>query len=186
MDAEVIAAMARWPNVPNVYDWLSLDRRGQWRLKGKVITHPGTRAFINRNYQCDARGAWFFQNGPQRVFIALEYAPWVLHLTGNGSLETHTGLAVTQPSAAFFDEEGNLSLATEHGWGLICDRDLAPLSARLCDANGAPPSETTLLSLLSGNPAPLTLSGFQKPVPVLPIVRAELPSQGAFIPTPQP
>src|SRR3546814_10640581 len=32
MDEQVIAAMARWPDVPDVYGWLSLSERGEWRL----------------------------------------------------------------------------------------------------------------------------------------------------------
>ncbi|MGB3277244.1 MAG: DUF2946 family protein, partial [Castellaniella sp.] len=30
MDDQVLAAMARWPNVPAVHGWLSLTARGQW------------------------------------------------------------------------------------------------------------------------------------------------------------
>jgi len=32
MDSDVLAAMARWPDVPDAYGWLSLDARGRWRL----------------------------------------------------------------------------------------------------------------------------------------------------------
>src|SRR3990170_3644456 len=34
IDDIVIRAMAKWPNVPVVYGWLALDRRGQWSIKG--------------------------------------------------------------------------------------------------------------------------------------------------------
>ena len=34
MDETVIRAMAKWPDVPAVWGWLSLDRRGVWKLKG--------------------------------------------------------------------------------------------------------------------------------------------------------
>ena len=32
MDAEMLA---KWPDVPACYEWLALDRRGQWRLQGE-------------------------------------------------------------------------------------------------------------------------------------------------------
>jgi hypothetical protein len=31
--------------------------------------------FIQRNYDHDAQGQWFFQNGPQRVYVELEATP---------------------------------------------------------------------------------------------------------------
>ena len=45
MDASVVAAMAKWPNVPDCRGWLSLDRRGQWRLQGSVVRHAGLAEF---------------------------------------------------------------------------------------------------------------------------------------------
>ena len=48
MDDSVIRAMTRWPNVPAVYGWLGLDRRGCWRLRGERITHGGAIEFINQ------------------------------------------------------------------------------------------------------------------------------------------
>ena len=77
MDDIVKQAMARWPNVPHVYGWLSLDRRGVWRIKNDTVTSELIAAFIGRNYASDDAGRWFFQNGPQRVFVALEYTPFI-------------------------------------------------------------------------------------------------------------
>ena len=39
MDDIVKQAMAKWPNVPHVYGWLALDRRGVWRIKGDAVTN---------------------------------------------------------------------------------------------------------------------------------------------------
>ena len=75
MDEIVKAAMARWPNVPAVYGWLELTARGEWRIKGEPIDNAAIRDFIARNYAHDGRGNWFFQNGPQRVFVSLEATP---------------------------------------------------------------------------------------------------------------
>ena len=66
MDAAVIAALAKWPNVPAVFGWLRLDRRGNWLIREQQIRQP-LAAFINRNYASDELGRHFFQNGPQRV-----------------------------------------------------------------------------------------------------------------------
>jgi hypothetical protein len=145
MDEAVRQAMARWPNVPDVFGWLSLDRRGRWCLQGEVIAHPGVVAFIGRNYQSDPLGRWFFQNGPQRVFVSLSYAPWVYRSDGDGGFETHTGRSVTALSRVLSDEQGNVLLLTEHGAGLLEDRDLAALAGRIRD-DGAEPSTLSFVS----------------------------------------
>src|SRR3546814_756452 len=100
MDENVIAAMARWPDVPDVFGWLSLTERGQWRLHpqgdallpvgvagngcspGQAITSPPILHFIDRNYAADTHGRWYFQNGPQRVYVRLDAAPSILHTSG--------------------------------------------------------------------------------------------------------
>ena len=45
--------------------------------KGSLLEHDKLIDFIQRNYEHDERGQWFFQNGPQRVYVELEAAPWV-------------------------------------------------------------------------------------------------------------
>ena len=77
-DDEVVRAMARWPNVPQCFGWLRLDRRGNWRIKDAVITHQRAIAFLSRHYRADDRGRWYVQNGPQQVFVTLDYTPWIL------------------------------------------------------------------------------------------------------------
>lgn len=135
MDDAVIEAIKRWPNVPAVFGWLSLNARGQWRLHpdgkategdaGESISNPQILAFINRNYSHDEQGRWFFQNGPQRVYVRLDGAPWiVLADDSQGELSTHTGLTITSVTELWIDDLGNLYLQTEHGAGLLIDRDL--------------------------------------------------------------
>src|SRR5690349_8138066 len=90
--------MVKWPAVPSVYGWLALDRRGNWLIRAAAgrferITNSALTDFIGRNYGCDEAGRWYFQNGPQRVFVALDYTPWVYRLDPAGcGLEAHTGL----------------------------------------------------------------------------------------------
>ena len=123
MDALVSQAMAKWPNVPAVYGWLSLDRRGNWRIKGERIANQALRDFISRNYESDSAGRWYFQNGPQRVYVTLDYTPLVVHYDGD-ELRDHCG----RPFAAretYLDDEGSVLLAGEDTVALLDDRDLA-------------------------------------------------------------
>lgn len=141
MDDIVKAALKKWPNVPDCYGWLALDARGDWymrddriqvagpfpKIKGSRIEHDKLREFIERNYLCDAQGQWFFQNGPQRVYVELEAAPWVWRLKpvdgGPPSITSHTGLAAQMQSARL-DEAGRLFLATDLGLGLVHTLDM--------------------------------------------------------------
>ena len=141
MDEIVKAALKKWPNVPACHGWLALDARGDWymrddrtqaagafpQVKGSRILHDKLREFIHRNYAADDRGAWFFQNGPQRVYVELEAAPWVWRLTEQAAaaplLHSHTGLPATVHSA-LLDEHGRLFLSTELGLGLVHTLDM--------------------------------------------------------------
>ena len=38
MDEMVVRSMAKWPDVPDVYGWLSLDRRGNWLIRSTSAT----------------------------------------------------------------------------------------------------------------------------------------------------
>src|SRR4051812_44740937 len=104
MDDIVLRGMAKWPNVPSVYGWLSLDRRGQWRIQGESISNRHVIAFIGRNYYHDERGCWFFQNGPQRVFVTLDYTPMVLRIAEPAlaalAVDTHAGSQVGRMEGA--------------------------------------------------------------------------------------
>lgn len=140
MDPIVIQAMAKWPDVPNVFGWLSLDRRGTWLIKGDRIANAGVTDFIGRNYAEDDQGRWFFQNGPQRVFVTLEYTPFVVYTAGDASmaLETHVGQSIAKVSGAWVDDAGSLLLRWGTGVGVLNDRDLARVSGLFSDLHGRP------------------------------------------------
>ncbi len=138
MDEIVKAALKKWPNVPHCYGWLALDARGDWymrddriqaagpfpQVKGSRIQHEKLRAFIERNYGHDEAGAWFFQNGPQRVYVQLEAAPWVWRVAdGRFDVTSHTGLPATARSA-WLDEHGRLYLDTDLGFGIVHTLDM--------------------------------------------------------------
>jgi hypothetical protein len=122
MDEIVARSMARWPNVPAVYGWLSLDRRGGWRIKGERVGNAALREFIGRNYLADERGCWFFQNGPQRVFVELAYTPLVVHYEGEALID-HCSRPFLSRNV-FQDEEGSVLIDGEGGIALLDDRDL--------------------------------------------------------------
>jgi hypothetical protein len=123
MDAVVAQAMAKWPNVPAVYGWLALDRRGNWLIKGERIANQALRDFISRNYDADSSGRWYFQNGPQRVYVTLAYTPLVVHYEGD-ELRDQCG----RPFAArttYLDDEGSVLMEGDGVIALLDDRDLA-------------------------------------------------------------
>ena len=131
MDEIVARSLAKWPNVPAVYGWLALDRRGNWRIKGETIGNAAFRDFIARNYQPDAKGRWYFQNGPQRVYVSLAYTPLVVRYEGE-RLVDHCGRPF-HPAEALEDDEGSVLFAGSGTVGLLDDRDLA----RFADQNPA-------------------------------------------------
>jgi hypothetical protein len=122
MDEIVARSLAKWPNVPAVYGWLSLDRRGNWLIKAEKIGNAALREFIGRNYEPDARGCWFFQNGPQRVYVGLAYTPLVVHYQGDDLLD-HCGRPF-RAETAYLDEEGSVLLSGNGSVALLDDRDL--------------------------------------------------------------
>jgi hypothetical protein len=138
MDEIVLRAMQKWPNVPQVFGWLRLDRRGRWLVKTARgdfdrVANPALVEFIDRNYECDEQGRWFFQNGPQRVFVRLDYTPWVYRLNeASDGLVTHTGRDAGRICELLVDEAGGLLAAGDPGIGVVDDRDLPALADLLC------------------------------------------------------
>ena len=120
MDEQVLRSLIKWPNVPHCFGWLALDRRGQWRMRdefaqanqlaGSVIQHTALNEFISRNYACDSLGRYFFQNGPQKVFITLDATPWIARIIPNEDglqLLSQCGTKI-KPVSALSDENGNI------------------------------------------------------------------------------
>lgn len=141
MDELVKQAMQKWPNVPACHGWLGLDARGHWYMrddaaqaggpfvqsKGSRLQHDGLIEFIGRNYAADEKGQWFFQNGPQRVYVELEITPLIMRIQPDGSVHTHTGKnAVVQSSV--LDTQGRVYLNTDQGFGLVHSQDIYAFS----------------------------------------------------------
>lgn len=187
MDAWVERAMARWPNVPALYGWLRLDRRGRWLIREGVISNRRIIDVINRNYAADERGCWYFQNGPQRGYVALDYAPLVLRAQVDGGLRTHAEQAVNRVTGAYLDEEGSLTLATEHGPGLVDDHDLEWVLEHLrAPGDDLETGLERALALAEGSGTGLALTGFGAEVPVVRCDGASLPGLLGFVREPAP
>ena len=145
MDDNVIRAMAKWPDVPAVYGWLNLDRRGNWLIKGDRIANRAVTEFIGRNYAADDLGRWYFQNGPQRVFVTLDYTPFIVNTRDDAAaLATHTAQPIARISGAWVDESGSLILRWAAGIGVVSDRDLGPVSRLFADVHGKPLADAAL------------------------------------------
>lgn len=199
MDEIVKRAMQKWPDVPNVFGWLRLDRRGNWLVKSRAtrdgepvferITNAAVIDFIGRNYQPDERGRWFFQNGPQRVFVTLDHTPLVYRLRASGAgVETHTGARPRVLRGAWLDDAGHLVIDSDLGPGVMLDRDLHAIVERLVDGNGLPLDESCLETFLTGRsggvPAYLELEGTR--IAIGRIASAALALHFGFDPTPRP
>ena len=189
MDEIVLRSMLKWPDVPAVYGWLSLDRRGSWMIKTVAsrferIANAAVREFIARNYAADAEGRWYFQNGPQRVFVALDYTPWVYWLDdAQEGLIAHTGAVPRALEAIFLDDAGALLFKTEFGIGVLLDRDLPTVLDRMSVShrNGA---ERLIENVLQGAETQVMLHG--KNVPIASIRSADVPRRFGFVARPAP
>lgn len=188
MEDWVHRALARWPDVPALYGWLSLDRKGRWQIKGESISRPQILDTFNRNYAADEHGRWYFQNGPQRGYVALSLAPLLLRAEDDGSLWTHTGEVVAKVSAAYLDERGGLWLVTEHGPAVLDDQDLNWALERLSIGKAAldDAALTAALALPSGEATKLVLQLGSKKLPVARLDVADAPARLGFVRNPQP
>lgn len=135
MDDIVKQAMAKWPNVPDCYGWLGLDARGDWYLRDAAAQaarqlqqrgagrqrQPRAVGQAGRLHWSQlrggrARGCWYFQNGPQRVYLELAAAPWVLRLQLTGKPCSCTRSLAVQATGCWMDESGLAYLPTRLAW----------------------------------------------------------------------
>lgn len=95
--------------------------------KGERLEHRKLIDFINRNYMSDEIGRYYFQNGPQRVYVELERSPWVFRIHERGEVYTHTHELV-QPTQGYIDETGRVYLDATCGLGIVHSQDMILLA----------------------------------------------------------
>lgn len=195
MDDIVKQAMHRWPDVPHCYGWLMLDARGAWRMRderaqalglpGDKINHPALLGFIARNYTHDERGCWYFQNGPQRVFVNLAATPYIARTEPAQGFILHTGEPLAMPDSAWMTEDGSLIVTDNEKIAKIDDRDIAECLTCL-RLNGNPVEDERLLAWLrNGNdPAKLMLETASRRVPVQRLAVGNIAAHFGFNPAP--
>ncbi|MES1938977.1 hypothetical protein T5B8_01970 [Salinisphaera sp. T5B8] len=190
MDDWVERAMARMPNVPALFGWLGLNRRGEWLIQGEVIRHRRIVDTIARNYGVDDYGRWFFQNGPQRGYIELEYAPLVARVQADDRLVTHSGNPIDSATALYLDEDSAGVLDTPLGAVLIQGADLAWVLERLHEPGSeAEIDEQALEGALdtpSGEQTELEIAFAGARLPVYRCDRALMPQTLGFVREPAP
>src|SRR6476646_4564329 len=195
MDDIVKQAMAKWPNVPYCYGWLALDARGAWRMRDEAAQRAGTPGdkltnaalvgFIARNYLADERGCWYFQNGPQRVYLNLETTPFVARTDPQQGLVLQTGAALETLDGAYLTEIGELIVQSGAVVAQVDDRDMAQLLPALT-LDGTAVSDDGLLAWLEGGAGELALRYRAALVPVQRIARDIVPGRFGFVREPAP
>jgi hypothetical protein len=202
MDDIVKQALAKWPNVPHCYGWLSLDARGNWRMReraqqlglaGDKLNHSALLGFIVRNYAHDGRGCWYFQNGPQRVYLNLEATPYIVRTDPAQGWLLHTAAPMETITEAALTEAGELVLVAGDVVAQLDDRDFA-LVLPLLRMDGEPVADEALLAWLEGATdgmdagstaeRVLTLEDRGRAIPVHRVARAGLAERYGFVRVP--
>jgi hypothetical protein len=197
MDDIVKQAMVKWPNVPHCYGWLALDARGNWRMKderSQALDLPGDRinnaallGFINRNYLHDERGRWYFQNGPQRVYITLEVTPYIARTDPAQGFVLHTGEPLPEIEGAWLTDAGQLVLRSGERIAMLDDRDMAQCLS-LLRIDGTPVEDEQLLAWIREPQSRglLTLDHAEARIPVERIESNAIARQFGFVQNPEP
>jgi hypothetical protein len=195
MDDIVKQAIAKWPDVPACHGWLALDARGHWRMRdertqnldlaGDKIAHVALMAFIARNYDQDAAGCWFFQNGPQRVYVDLEATPHVCRSDARQGFVLHSGLPMPEVEAAFLTDTGALILRAGKIVAQLDDRDLACVLGQI-EQGGQAVDDAALLAWLERGTGTLALRLDGRLVALQAIDSADVARHFGFVRRPRP
>lgn len=195
MDDIVKQAMAKWPNVPHCYGWLALDARGGWRMRdeaaqranaaGDRLNNEKLVGFINRNYLHDERGNWYFQNGPQRVYVNLEATPFIARTDPQRGLVLQTGQALAEVERICLSDAGALVFVTGETVAQLDDRDVAQVLG-LLELDGAAASDEAVMAWLESGSGRLVLPWNGKPFAVERVVEEEIPARFGFNRMPAP
>jgi hypothetical protein len=193
MDDIVKQAMAKWPNVPHCYGWLALDARGAWRMRDEAAQRAGAPGdklnnaalvgFINRNYQIDERGCWYFQNGPQRVYVNLEATPFIARTDPGQGLVLHTGQTMPAPEQVFMLDSGGIAVRAGEQLAQLDDRDVAQLLQAI-ELDGKPVGDEELMAWLDNGAGQLTLRWQDRRIAIERLKAADAPQRFGFVQRP--
>jgi hypothetical protein len=190
MDDIVKQAMAKWPNVPHCYGWLALDARGVWRMRdeaaqragapGDKLTNAALVGFIDRNYQHDDRGCWYFQNGPQRVYVNLETTPYIARTDPGQGLVLHTGHPMPALEQVFMLDSGGIVVRAGEKLAQLDDRDVAQLLQAI-ELDGKQAGDDALMAWLDNGPGELTLRWQDRRIAIERLTADEAPQRFGFV-----
>ena len=190
MDDIVKQAMAKWPNVPYCYGWLALDARGAWRMRdeaaqragapGDRLTNAALVGFIARNYVADERGCWYFQNGPQRVYVNLETTPFIARTDPAQGLLLHTGQPLGAPDGAWLTDAGGIVLRAGQVVAQVDDRDAAQL-LQAFELDGRPAALEDVMAWLEGGAGDLALRWRDRGIAVGRLAADDMPGRFGFV-----
>lgn len=189
MDDIVKQAMAKWPNVPHCYGWLALDARGSWRMRdeaaqradaaGDRLNNPALVGFINRNYLHDEHGNWYFQNGPQRVYVNLEATPFIARTDPQQGLVLQTEQALADVERVLLSDAGVLVFVAGEVVAQLDDRDVAQVLG-LLELDGAAASDEAMMAWLENGIGRLLLPWNGKQLAVERIHGDDIPKTFGF------
>ena len=190
MDDIVKQAMAKWPNVPYCYGWLALDARGAWRMRdeaaqragapGDRLTNAALVGFIARNYLSDERGCWYFQNGPQRVYVNLETTPFIARTDPAQGLVLHTGQPLGAPGEVVLTDAGGIVLRAGQVVAQVDDRDAAQL-LQAFELDGRPAAIEDVMAWLEGGAGELALRWQDRGIAVGRLAADDMPDRFGFV-----
>ena len=193
MDDIVKQAMAKWPNVPHCYGWLALDARGAWRMRDEAAQRadaPGDKlanaalvGFIARNYARDERGCWYFQNGPQRVYVNLEATPFIARTDPSQGLVLHTGQTMPAPEQVFMLDSGGIVVRAGEQLAQLDDRDVAQLLQAI-ELDGKPVGDEALMAWLDNGAGQLALRWQDRRIAIERLRAEEVPQRFGFVQRP--
>jgi hypothetical protein len=193
MDDIVKQAMAKWPNVPYCYGWLALDARGNWRMRddtaqrtnapGDKLAHVALIGFINRNYAHDDKGRWYFQNGPQRVYVNLEATPFIARTDPAQGFVLQTGQALAGVDGVFLTDAGAVILQAGEVVAQLDDRDVEQVLGRM-ELDGRPASIEAIMAWIEDDSEPLVLALGEQRVAVERLASDAVARRFGFVPLP--
>lgn len=125
-------------------------------------------------------GNWVVNNGPQQVFVDLDYTPLVWRFM-EGMLFSHAGQVTGEAQSAYVDDIGNVLIACKEGIGLLDDRDLVEFILECRNASGGPAAHDEVMAGLTGA-AELTWRGLRLDI----IAAGDVAARFGFNPAPSP